>query len=108
MDKIEIATRQLGSTFSEKWKELHSGKNGTGFMFWDDCDHSIYADFFGDYESDRKVTIVSTLIITNDELGLPYSLRIGFHETENVARKTMMELFNAEEPESHENNQSGG
>ncbi len=107
MEKLEMATRQLGKAFEEKWHEMNPGKNGAGFMFWDDCDHCIYADFFGSYERDDKARIATTLIITNDELCLPYSLRIGFHETEVVARKLMMEWFGAEEPESHENNPTG-
>lgn len=107
MDKLEIATRELGAAFSEMWKEL-PGKNGTGFMFWGDFDHCIYADFFGAYERDEKERLASILVIINDELRLPYSLRIGFHETENAARTTMMALFGAENSESQQNNQTGG
>ena len=107
MDKLEIATRQLGAAFSEKWKEL-PGKNRTGFMFWGDFYNCIYADFFGAYERDEKEKLASILIITNDELRFPYSLRIGFHETEKAARTTMMALFGAEDSESQQNNQTDG
>ena len=89
MDKLEMATRQLGEAFRKRWHEM-PGRNGTGFMFWDECDHCIYADFFGSYEGDDKARIASTLVATNEKLFLPYSLRIGFHETEMAARKTMM------------------
>ncbi len=74
-------------------------------MFWN-CDHCIYADFFGPYERENKERIASMLITTNDELRFTYSLRIGFHETEMVARKTMIEWCGAEEPESGDNNQT--
>lgn len=101
-----MATRQLGADFTEKWKEL-PGKNGTGFMFWGGVDHCIYADFFGAYERAEKEKLASILIITNDELRFPYSLRIGFHETEKAARRAMMALFGAEDSESQQNNQTG-
>ncbi len=108
MDKLEKATRQLGEVFREKWKEIDSGRNGTGYMFWDDRDHCIYVEFFGDYERSDKAKMVSTLINTNEDLCFPYSLRIGFHETEMVARKTMMEWFRADDSEVDESNRTGG
>lgn len=108
MDKLEMATGQLAEAFEEKRKQSRVGRNGTGYMFWDDCDHCIYADFFGPYESGDKARSAATLITAYEELGLPYSLRIGFHETEKVARKTMMEWFGVEEPEGVEDNQAEG
>ncbi|MCB1235835.1 MAG: hypothetical protein KDM91_12270, partial [Verrucomicrobiae bacterium] len=91
MNELERAIRQLGEAFGEKWNEMNPGTNGTGFMFWDDRDHCIYADFFGLDERADKARIASTLITTNEELRIPYSLRVGFHESEKVARRTMME-----------------
>jgi hypothetical protein len=96
MDELEMAARQLGADFGEKWKEM-PGRNGTGFMVWDDCEHCIYVDFFGSYQGTDKARITTTLIMTNDEHGFPYSLRIGFHETEEDARKTMKRLLIDEE-----------
>ena len=75
-------------------------------MFWDDDDHCIYVDFFGPYKTEDKERIASVLITTNDELQFPYSVRIGFHETEKVARKTMTEWVGAQEPGSREDNQT--
>jgi hypothetical protein len=102
MEKLEVATRQLGEAFGKRWHEI-PGKNGTGFMFWDDRDHCIYADFFGSYEGDDKVRIASSLVATSEELLHPYSLRIGFHKTEMVARKAMMKWFVADDPEDDKN-----
>ena len=102
-----MSARQFGADFGKKWNEM-PGRNGTGFMIWDDCDHCIYVDFFGSYEGDDKARIASTLITTNDELHFRYSLRVGFHETEKIARKTMMELLGTEEPGNHDHNQTSG
>ena len=108
MDKLEMATRQLGKAFEPKWATLNPGGRGVAFMFWDDCDHCIYADFFGTYEVGDKARIATALIATHDELGLPHSLRTGFHETEAVARKSMIERFGEEEPTSCAANPTGG
>ena len=108
MDKLEMATRQLAEAFEEKRKGMNPGKRWSGSMFWDDCDHCIYAEFFGSYESGDKARIAADLITAHEELCLPYSLRIGFQGTEQVARKTMMEWFGAEEPEGDEDNQADG
>jgi hypothetical protein len=102
MDQLERATRRLAEEFGEKWNELNPGTNGAGFMFWDDFDHCIYADFFGVSGRDIKARIASALITSNEDLDIRYSLRIGFHETEEVASKTMMEWFGAEDPQGNE------
>lgn len=108
MDKLEKATRKLGTVFDEKWTEINPGTDGSGYMFWDDHDHCIYADFFGLDEKADKAKMASTLIRTSEELGIPYSLRVGFHRSEKVARLTMMEWFGAKEAHREDIGQSGG
>jgi len=66
-------------------------------MFWDDGDHCIFVEFFGTYQNGDRARISSALIKEYEELCLPYSLRIGFHKTEEVARKTMMEWLDSQD-----------
>ncbi len=66
-------------------------------MLWDDDDYCIFADFFGDYETADKIKLAIVMLETYQASGIPYSLRIGFHKTEEAARITMMELYDAEE-----------
>ncbi len=79
-------------------------------MELDTCSGTIVTTAFTSSSSaiTREAKMVSTLINTNEDLCFPYSLRIGFHETEMVARKTMMEWFRADDSEVDESNRTGG
>lgn len=90
MNEIESMTRQLGDAFGPKWLGAATHKTGEGFMLWDDDDHCIFAEFYGNYDAGDKIKLSATLIEAHQSLCISYSLRIGFHPTEEVAQRTMM------------------
>jgi hypothetical protein len=100
MTELESATRRLGKEFIPQWGTMISKrKNGTGWMVWDDLECCIVFDFFGYFDPSDKVKLSEMLIIIHHRLELPYGLRIGFHQTENDAKRLMLAMLGCEDPQ---------
>lgn len=100
MTELEAAARRLGDEFTPLWDTMISKRRrGTGWMVWDDLECCIVFDFFGHYDPIDKISLSGLLIMTHHRLELPYGLRIGFHETENDAKRLMLAMLGCEDPQ---------
>jgi hypothetical protein len=99
MTEIEADTRRFGALLP---RDLTPGRRGSGWMIWDDEDHCIFLDFFGKYEAHERLKAATAVLEIYYGLRLPYSIRVGFHESEEVARQTMMDWIGADNPEVDE------
>ncbi len=100
MDAVDTAVRRLGEEFSLKWNERRPGLHwgiGSGWMAWHDADGCMIFDFYGKIDAADRVTLAGWLIMAQDKLGISFALRIGFHETEEDAKRLMYALFVGEE-----------
>jgi hypothetical protein len=99
MTEIEADTRRFGASLPN---DLIPGRLGNGWMVWDDEDHCIFLDFFGEFEPSEKSRVATTVLELYFGLRLPYSLRVGFHQSEEVARRTMVDWIGVDNPEVDE------
>ena len=96
MEPLEEATRAFANAISSELSALCPRTQGAGYMFWDDRDSCVFIDFFGDYQLSQK-TLISELLFANfEQKNSSYSLRIGFHDTEEAARNLMLNYFSEE------------
>jgi hypothetical protein len=96
MSEIEADTRRFGDSLPN---DLTPGGLGNGWMVWDDDDHCIYLDFFGEFGPAERSRAASVALETYHGLQLPHSLRIGFHPSEEIARRTLDEWFGYDDGE---------
>jgi hypothetical protein len=99
MTEIEADTRRFGALLP---RDLLPGRKGSGWMIWDDEDHCIFLDFFGGFEPTEKSKAATAVLEIYYGLRLPYSFRVGFHESEEVARRTMMDWIGVDDTEVNE------
>ena len=96
MESLEEATRAFAEAIGSELSALYPRTKGAGHMFWDDSDSCIFIDFFGDYQLHQKTSISELLLANFEQRFSSYSLRIGFHCSEEVARKLMLNYFSTE------------
>lgn len=99
MTDLEAATRRLGDEFMPHWDVFPKRSRGTGWMIWDDLECCTVFDFFGEFDRIDKVSLSGLLIMTHHLLEIPYGLRIGFHDTENHAKRLMLAMLGCEDPQ---------
>lgn len=88
MPPIEVDARRFGDSLPA---ELVPGRSGNGWMIWDDDSQCIFLDFFGTFEPGERSRAAKRALEIYEGLRLPYSLRIGFHPSEAIARRTMLD-----------------
>ena len=99
MTEIYSDTCRFGSLLP---RDLIPGIKGNGLMVWDDEAHCIFLDFFGEFSPGERLRATTAALETYDGLRLPYSLRVGFHQSEEIARQTMEGWFGFNRPEVDE------
>ena len=99
MTEIEADTRRFGALLP---RDLIPGRMGNGWMIWSDEDHCIFLDIFGEFEPNQRLRAVTTVLEIYYALRLPYSLRVGFHESEQIARLTMMDWIGVDQSDVDE------
>ena len=99
LSKIEADTRRFGASLP---LDIIPGRSGSGWMVWDDEVRCIFLDFFGEFEPSERSRAATTALDVYHGLRLPYSLRVGFHQSEDVARQTMMDWLGFDNPEGEE------
>jgi hypothetical protein len=96
MPQIEVDARRFGDLLPT---DLVPGRSGNGWMIWDDDSQVISIDFFGAFEPGEKSRAATRALEIYDGLRLPFSLRIGFHPSEEIARRTMLDWMDVDDSE---------
>jgi hypothetical protein len=99
MSEIEADIRRFGPLLPH---DLFPSRKGSGFMIWSYDDHCVFLDFFGEFDPTERSKAATVVLEIYYGLRLPYSLRVGFHESEEVARRTMMDWIGVDDPEVNE------
>lgn len=99
MSEIESDARRFGASLP---KGLTPGRSGTGWMVWGDNEHCIFLDFFGEFDPRERSRATAAALEVYCRLGMPHSIRVGFHQSEEVARRAMLNCLGFGNPEAAE------